>query len=227
MSFLFCQMSRFRIFCSFVITLCAVLFGCVYLEWDYIIQGYVYGAWPHWRQLVLEPWHTLLYVGPKFALGGCVLYWLFAMVFNTKMTMRSRVLHYGLAVIYTVSLIMIVVMMKRWTDVSCPWSHINYGGHMRPDTWLYHGSVGEYFECFPAGHATTGFMMLSWVLCTDKRYHMRIIITGLLWGMVLGGYQTLRGAHYLSHTLVTSWIAMVLLYVCCQVQITWNILPQK
>jgi membrane-associated PAP2 superfamily phosphatase len=71
-------------------------------------------------------------------------------------------------------------------------------------------------RAFPAGHASGGFSLLALVgLATTARGRALGLATGLTLGTVMGGYQMLRGAHYLVDTLVTA-------ITCWIVFLTWR-----
>lgn len=58
---------------------------------------------------------------------------------------------------------------------------------------------------FPAGHASGGFALVSLAgLARSRRGRAAGILAGLGAGGVMGLYQMLRGAHFLSHTLVSA-----------------------
>jgi membrane-associated PAP2 superfamily phosphatase len=68
-------------------------------------------------------------------------------------------------------------------------------------------------HCFPAGHASGGFALLGlmWLRRT-RAWKMGGLALGLGLGWWMGGYQMLKGAHYLSHTVTTmfgAWIVML------------------
>lgn len=63
---------------------------------------------------------------------------------------------------------------------------------------------------FPAGHASGGFALLSLAgLATTRRGRTIGIAIGLIFGTTMGAYQMLKGAHYLSHTLVTAGLCWI------------------
>ena len=67
---------------------------------------------------------------------------------------------------------------------------------------------------FPAGHASGGFALLGLMwLRRSSAWRLGGLALGLGAGWWMGGYQMLKGAHYLSHTVVTmllAWIVMLL-----------------
>ena len=68
---------------------------------------------------------------------------------------------------------------------------------------------------FPAGHASGGFALMALAgLARSRRTGMACLIGGLATGSILGAYQMLKGAHYLSHTVISAllcWIIFLML----------------
>ena len=68
---------------------------------------------------------------------------------------------------------------------------------------------------FPAGHASGGFALMGlYFAWQNRRGRWLGLASGLVLGWTLGLYQMLRGAHYLSHTVVTmilAWLIILLL----------------
>jgi len=108
---------------------------------------------------------------------------------------------------------------KAWTNIYCPAQLSRYGGSV-PRTGLLEPYPKTFVQekrgrCFPAGHASGGFALLA-LFFVLNRPAARIagLITGLGAGWLMGGYQMLIGAHFLSHTIFTmvlAWILCVLL----------------
>lgn len=113
----------------------------------------------------------------------------------------------------------VVGMLKRWTDMDCPWDLLRYGGDK-----VYYGLFAQRPSgmgrgiCFPAGHASAGY---GWIALY---FFFRAVRPGLRWwglgsalgvGLVFGITQQLRGAHFLSHdvwALMVCWLTALLLY---------------
>lgn len=105
--------------------------------------------------------------------------------------------------------------MKRFSLTSCPWDLQSFGGLATyVSHWQWGVKDGGSGGCFPGGHASSAFAFVALVLpgltrgrgSAQHRLAMRLLIGVVLAGLVLGGVQTLRGAHYPSHTLWTGWI---------------------
>lgn len=120
-----------------------------------------------------------------------------------------------LTLVLLVALSLLAVnLVKNASQTSCPWDLQLFGGTARyVSHWsLWLGSDGGLGRCFPGGHASSGFaflgLCLPWLLPPPGTH--RAPATGLWWltGLLLAGFtagavQTVRGAHYPSHTLWT------------------------
>lgn len=63
-------------------------------------------------------------------------------------------------------------------------------------------------RCFPAGHASGGFALVGLIgLARTTRGRWIALALALGVGGAMGGYQMAKGAHYLSHTVVTMLLA--------------------
>ncbi len=134
-----------------------------------------------------------------------------------------------IALIAVLASLLSVSLIKRYSLTSCPWELEIFGGVARyiPHwQWGVHDGGGG--RCFPGGHASSalGLMPASLPFLVHSHAHVRkmgrwIFLltsgTGLLFGLV----QTLRGAHYPSHTLWTAvicWTTGVMVYLGLQRQ---------
>lgn len=99
----------------------------------------------------------------------------------------------------------------------CPWNLARYGGfapYLRIFDSLPAGvSAGH---CFPAGHASSALWLASiavfW-LPDHPAKACAAFAAGLCPGLVLGLAQQARGAHFLSHTLWSAWVAALIVVV--------------
>jgi len=109
------------------------------------------------------------------------------------------------------SLPVVIGAGKATTNVFCPSEIRRYGGDVP-----YVKVFGRYpaddrperrGRGFPAGHASGGFALFGLVaLARTRRGRWLGVGAGLAMGWWMGGYQMLKGAHFLSHTLVTMWV---------------------
>lgn len=112
----------------------------------------------------------------------------------------------------------LIAISKATTNVFCPREIQRYGGAVpyvkvleicEPDQ-----RPARRGRCFPAGHASGGFALLSLAgLARSRCGQILGASVGAAVGTAMGGYQMLKGAHYLSHTVVTvlaCWIIFLL-----------------
>lgn len=107
-----------------------------------------------------------------------------------------------------------ISLLKRMSLTSCPWDLDIFGGTARlVSHWAWGVGDGGAGQCFPGGHASSAFGFLAMVLPFLGSPETALRRTGRHWlillvavGLVFGLTQTLRGAHYPSHTLWTAWI---------------------
>lgn len=130
------------------------------------------------------------------------------------------------ALLVTLSLLA-VNLIKNASQTSCPWDLQAFGG---PALYVSHWSLGVADggsgRCFPGGHASSAYAFLAlclpWLMPPAGRSRERA--PGWRWlgfllfaGLVAGAVQTVRGAHYPSHTLWT-------LVICAGVSLTgWRV----
>jgi membrane-associated PAP2 superfamily phosphatase len=102
--------------------------------------------------------------------------------------------------------------LKATTGVHCPSETTRYGGE-HPYRRLIASIAapkGERGHCFPAGHASGGFAVLGLYFAARSRGAARVGLgIGLAAGWAMGLYQMLKGAHFLSHTVVTMLVAWI------------------
>lgn len=105
--------------------------------------------------------------------------------------------------------------IKASTNVFCPSETRRYGGDVpyvrvleaypMDDRPLRRG------RCFPGGHASGGFALFALAgLALHRRGQLMGIAIGLGVGSLMGGYQMAKGAHYLSHTVITALVAWLI-----------------
>lgn len=110
-----------------------------------------------------------------------------------------------------------VSLLKNLSIHACPWDLQRYGGslpHLKIFDTLPSGVTPG--RCSPAGHASIALWLPSlavWWMPKSRKAAATVFLIGLLPGLALGWIQQLRGAHFLTHTLWSVWIA-TLVIVC-------------
>jgi membrane-associated PAP2 superfamily phosphatase len=113
-----------------------------------------------------------------------------------------------------VTCLLVVAALKRGSALHCPWGLVEFGGshaYLRlfdavPEGW-------QRGACFPAGHALSAFAYIGGYFAwreVDRRVARAWLMAVLVVGAWAGVSQQLRGAHFLSHTLWTAWLAWTL-----------------
>ena len=106
---------------------------------------------------------------------------------------------------------LVVSSLKRISVSHCPWDLVEFGGDERYvrllEAALPHAPAGH---CMPAGHASSALWLVSLaVFWLPHRPRMAALVGALMLvlGFGVGWIQQLRGAHFLTHTLWTMWLA--------------------
>jgi membrane-associated PAP2 superfamily phosphatase len=109
---------------------------------------------------------------------------------------------------------------KALSSRQCPWDVDEFGG-LVPYAHLFR-PLAEGVEpghCFPAGNASTGFVLMAFYFAAyalaRRRTARHALLFSLTTGMVLGFARVLQGAHFVSHVFwagIFCWTVMLLLY---------------
>jgi membrane-associated PAP2 superfamily phosphatase len=112
--------------------------------------------------------------------------------------------------------LVVISGLKSISTVSCPWDLQAFGGPADyVGHWAFGVTDGGGGRCFPGGHASSAFAFLAlapvWLRATSA-HHQRlgrwVFWVAVILGLAFGATQTLRGAHYPSHTLWTGWLCL-------------------
>ena len=107
---------------------------------------------------------------------------------------------------------------KNLSTTSCPWDLAEFGGVARyASHWALGVVDGGGGRCFPAGHASAGFAFVGGFFALRHKAPAAArwwLAAAVLVGLVLGGAQQVRGAHFMSHTLWTGWLCWTVGWLC-------------
>ncbi|MBP9680863.1 MAG: phosphatase PAP2 family protein [Bacteriovorax sp.] len=167
-------------------------------------------------------WRSIFYTGIKIPIYIIGVAALIASIISWKKNIWKQY-RKGL-IIVTLTLIIlpasIATIGKNMTNVHCPDDLTNFGGKIpyikllesyptnpeSPDGKWPRG------RCFPAGHASGGFALLSFVcFFKSKRNRALAFFLAMATGWIMGLYQMIRGVHFLSHHLTTMLLAVILI----------------
>lgn len=120
--------------------------------------------------------------------------------------LRVRLLACCAALIPTVT-----SLLKHASKSHCPWDLERFGGSEPYYRLLDHiPALADAGHCLPGGHASSALwlvgLMVFW-LPHRPRAALAVGAATLAFGGALGWLQQMRGAHFLTHTLWSMWIA--------------------
>lgn len=158
---------------------------------------------------------ALFYNGPKYLIIAAALGMLVLAVGPARWREAARVERRGLviALLTLTTVPALVGQSKATTNVFCPYEIRRYGGDVAYVKVLERFPEGERpsrkGRGFPAGHSSGGFALIGLLwLRRGRAWQAGVVALTLAAGWWMGGYQMLKGAHYLSHTLVTMVFAL-------------------
>ena len=100
----------------------------------------------------------------------------------------------------------------------CPKNEIHYGGTY-PHTAVWESYTKPYthlkdIKCWPAGHASGGFALMSlFFLFRRKRNKYLALSSAIVIGWSMGIYKMFIGDHFFSHTLITMFLAWLIILI--------------
>ena len=168
----------------------------------------------------------VFYTGPKsiiIAIGGVLTLTALTGLISEKLT------PYRVALWWTVLAMAVIPagasLAKATTHIHCPRELTIYGGKAIYNP-MTDKMVGQFKtqpagvkqgRCFPAGHASGGFALMAFALLLPPSRRKWAYIAGIGTGCWMATYQMLNGAHFLSHTIVTTlwavFVTQLVLYV--------------
>jgi membrane-associated PAP2 superfamily phosphatase len=119
-------------------------------------------------------------------------------------------------VLSSIAVPLVVGSLKAVSNMPCPKSlDIFNGTYPHTCVWEKYATKDCHLEkqkCWPAGHASGGFALLSLIFLFHSRKNK--IIAGsiaMVIGWSMGSYKMLIGDHFLSHTTITMILAWLLI----------------
>lgn len=154
-------------------------------------------------------------LSPPACLGVLAAWW--------RTRLRPTLAHWQQALLYLLIAVplasLLVVWLKSWSNMDCPWDLLRYGGKRPYVGLLAMRPVGlSRGACFPAGHASAGYAWLALYFALRMgrpSWRGWGLAIGLGAGALFGISQQLRGAHFLSHDVWTAaicWFSALGLY---------------
>jgi membrane-associated PAP2 superfamily phosphatase len=112
---------------------------------------------------------------------------------------------------------LVIGLMKSQSIHHCPWNVNRYGGfapYLRIFDELPRNIKAGH--CFPAGHASSALWIAAFCVFWFPRQPRAALAAFFLLltpGLALGWVQQMRGAHFLTHTLWSAWIAGFIIFL--------------
>ena len=206
-----------RTFWPSIVLLVIVFLVCEATGIDLWVQDHFYNfATRSWLVDAASPIPRLIfYTGSKACVWVIGLALLAASIFYRKIpSLKIPRRDLWIAVLTIATAPALVGLGKATTNTFTPAQIRRFGGSEPYVKVVQHYPAADYplkrGRGFPAGHASGGFALFALAgLSSSKRGRVIGISIGLVFGTAMGAYQMFKGAHYLSHTLVTALLCWI------------------
>ncbi|MFH0710652.1 MAG: phosphatase PAP2 family protein [Pseudomonadota bacterium] len=206
-----------NIFITATVLVVAVLFFGL-SPTDIWVQSHFYDPITH--QWILDTNNTVLkfifYDGIKRLLIVIAVLFLFVLILGwKKQWMKAYRRGLIIVVLSSIAVPLVVGSLKAVSNMPCPKSlDIFNGTYPHTCVWEKYATKDCHLEkqkCWPAGHASGGFALLSLIfLFQDRRNKIAAGGAAIVIGGSMGSYKMLIGDHFLSHTVITMIVAWLL-----------------
>lgn len=202
--------------------LVAVFFLFELTSIDIFVQNYFYdevaNRWllSHEKGSLLD---MLFYTGIKkiIIIFGVLILSLYLYSFKASSQALKEYRRGLLIVLLSMAVVPFVIgVLKSLSNVPCPCDIKYFGGEFPYIRVLDVMPVDiiKKFKCYPAGHASGGFALMSlFFLFKEQRNRVIALVFALFVGWSMGIYKMLIGHHYLSHTVITMILAWLLILI--------------
>lgn len=135
----------------------------------------------------------------------------------------------GIVIVLFSSVLVPVVVgsLKAVTNMPCP-KNIEIFGGAYPHTCVWEKYTTqecrlEKQKCWPAGHASGGFALLSMVfLFRSRKAKIMAASMAMVIGWSMGTYKMLIGDHFISHSIITMILAWLIILVTARAVDRWG-----
>jgi len=214
-------LNRQIVLTSLVLLVSILFFGMT--DVDLSVQDLFYNFDSHkWiLDWSLQPYKFIFYDGIKRLLIIIAVLFLLSLVFFWK---KPLIQEYKRGIVILILSAIFVPMiasgLKKETNMPCPKDEVHYGG-IYPRTAVWQEYTEDFklthkkSKCWPAGHASGGFALLSLFFLFKKKKNKIIGLSiGLVTGWSMGLYKMIIGDHFFSHTVITmilAWLIILLI----------------
>ncbi|QOP43474.1 phosphatase PAP2 family protein [Sulfurimonas sediminis] len=210
---------------TFIILFLSIIFFGI-TDVDLSLQDQFYNFSTHkwilfWGE---QPYKFIFYDGIKKLLIAFAVSLLLALIFFRKTKLVNDYKRGMIIVILSAIFVpLIASSIKGETNMPCPKDEVRYGG-VYPRTAVWQNYTPEFklhhhkSKCWPAGHASGGFALLSLVFLFHKRRNKIIAsAVALTIGWSMGLYKMLIGDHFFSHTVITMVLAWLIILLIAKI----------
>jgi membrane-associated PAP2 superfamily phosphatase len=188
---------------------------------DIILQNYFYNFETHkWLIDRNEPVLKLIfYDGIKKVLILFAVSVLFSLIFFRKKKVIKAYKKGLILIVFAAILVPVIVGgLKATTNTPCPKNIEHFGGvypdikvlDSYPKTFHQKGKI----KCWPAGHASGGFALLSlFFLFKSTKNRKKALAFAMVIGWSMSLYKMFIGDHFLSHSLITMELAWLIVLI--------------
>jgi len=206
---------------TFLILIVAIIFFGI-TDIDLKIQDIFFDSTSHsWiLDKNLQPYKFIFYDGiKKLLIFIGILFLITLILFRKNPTIQAYKRGIIIVILSGILVPVIVGGLKKATNMPCPKNEIHYGG-VYPSTKVWESYPKTFHQpssikCFPAGHASGGFALLSLFFLFKRRRNKIVALLGALTvGWSMGLYKMMIGDHFLSHTVITmilAWLIVLLI----------------
>lgn len=212
-----------QIFLIIIILTITIIFFAL-TDVDIVLQDYFFNTKTHTWILNkhTEPYHFIFYSGMKKLLLLIGVFFLITLIFFRKNKHINPYKKGLFIVVLSAALVPFTVgELKTYTNMPCPKNEIHYGGeYPRTAVWeSYPVSFNKpHIKCWPAGHASGGFALLSLFFLFKRKRNRKIAFTSaMVIGWSMGLYKMLIGDHFLSHTIIAMLLAWLIILLIVKV----------
>ena len=191
-----------------------------YTPLDYVLTALFYD--PVARNFPLRDqafWAVVMHSGLKYlsvtAWFALLVYWITFRRQSSRQPLRRAI---GFTLWAAPMAALIVSSLRALSAHSCPWELSLFGG--TADYFRFFDTVplnpGS-GRCVPSGHAASGFVWFTaWIALrgVDRTKAHFALTFSLVLGVLTGLTQLTRGAHFISHVLLTAWVCFAVAWVC-------------
>lgn len=132
-----------------------------------------------------------------------------------------------IVILSSITVPLLVGSLKAVTNIPCP-KNLDIFDGTYPHTCVWEKYSSDFChtekqKCWPAGHASGGFALLSlFFLFQTRKAKLAAVYGAMVIGWSMGTYKMLIGDHFLSHTAITMILAWLIILLIAQGADCWE-----